>query len=127
MRVLRCNCGAAGFEFALVILPVLFFILVIMQTAFIVWVDNLLQTAVNTAARCGAVRSGTLPCTNTGNLTTDMNTTATSVFGPLSGATFSANACSAGNVGMTGTYVINFMFAVNVTVTARSCYPAIPA
>src|SRR4051795_3260956 len=121
MSIVRCNRGAAAVEFALVALPVLFFILGIMQTAYIVWVDNLLQTAVNTASRCGAVGSTTIPCVGSAGL--NMNSAATTVFRPLSGAIFAStigiNAC------VTGTYHVTFVFVVNLTITANSCYPKI--
>jgi len=124
MKLFRNNRGAAAVEFALVALPVMLFILGIMQTAWIVWIDNLLQVSVNTAARCGAVNSITLPCT--GGTTANMITTANKVFGPLSGATFSANgsSCSTGT-GLVGTYKVSIVFVVNLTVTAKSCYPTV--
>jgi Flp pilus assembly protein TadG len=125
-KVFRNSGGAAAVEFALVALPVLLFILGIMQTAWIVWVDNLLQISVDAAARCGAVQSTTLPCY--GGTTANMIQTANKVFAPLSGASFSANtsSCSSdGGVGLTGTYQISFVFVLNMTVTAKSCYPTI--
>jgi hypothetical protein len=124
MKLLRNNRGTAVVEFALVALPVLLFILGIMQTAWIVWVDNLLQISVNAAARCGGVGSTTLPCYGGG--TGNMIQTANLVFGPLSGATFSANSSScASGTGLVGTYQISFVFVLNMTVTAKSCYPTI--
>jgi Flp pilus assembly protein TadG len=120
-RVWRCERGATIVEFALVALPVLVFIFGIMQIAWIVWIDNLLQVSVNTAARCGAVQSTTSPCSGA-----DMVATANLVFSPPSGATFSVNGsdCSAsGGTGLVGTYTITFLFVVDMTVTATSCYP----
>ena len=73
MKSIRDDKGATLVEFALVALPVIFFILGIIQTAYIIWVDNLLHTAVNTAARCGAIGSNTAPCAGT-NLVTTANT-----------------------------------------------------
>src|SRR4051794_21353423 len=54
MKFFRDNRGATLVEFALVTLPVFVFILGIMQTAWIVWIDNSLQVSVDAAARCGA-------------------------------------------------------------------------
>jgi Flp pilus assembly protein TadG len=115
--------GAVAVEFGLAILPVMFFILGIIQTAYVLWADNLLHFAVNTAARCGAIGSTTPPCDDSGG----MVTTANSVFQPLTGATFTNNAsCSAGGSGngLNGTYNIRFIL-VNLTLTASSCYPAL--
>lgn len=115
-RFFRCRSGAAAVEFALVILPVMLFVLGIMQTAYIVWVDNLLQMSVNAAARCGAIGSTTPPCNGS-----DMITTANTVFQPLSGASFSTNDCSGS--GLVGTYNVTILTVVDMTLTARSCYP----
>src|ERR1700757_1402348 len=62
MKFLKNDRGATAVEFALVILPVLLFIFGIMQTAYVLWIDNLLHVSVDTAARCAAVNSTTLPC-----------------------------------------------------------------
>jgi hypothetical protein len=124
MKLFRNNRGAAAVEFALVALPVLLFLFGIMQTAWIVWIDNLLQISVNTAARCGGVGSTTLPCY--GGTTANMIQTANRVFGPLSGATFTANGSScASGTGLVGSYQISFAFVLHMTVTAKSCYPTI--
>lgn len=120
-RLLKNNQGASAVEFALVSLPVIVFIFGIMQTAWIVWANNLLNIAVDTAARCGAVSSTTRPCYGS-----DMVRAAQEVFGPLDGASFSANGSSCttdGGVGLVGTYTVNIAFVVNVTMTAKSCYP----
>jgi Flp pilus assembly protein TadG len=125
-NIFRNSRGATPVEFALAVMPVLMFILGIMQTAWIVWADNLLQVSVDTAARCGAINSTTSPCAGSGYA--NMVYTAHQVFQPLSGATFvdatSAPACTSGT-GLIGTYTINIVFVVNMTVTARSCYPVI--
>ena len=123
MKKFFCNNrGAAAVEFALVALPVLLFIFGIMQTGWIIWIGNLLQSSVDAAARCGAVQSTTSPCY--GGTTADMIETANFIFGPMSGATFSANGsgCASGT-GLIGTYTVTFIFVVNMTVTAKSCYP----
>jgi Flp pilus assembly protein TadG len=114
------NGGSTAVEFAMVALPVFLFILGIIQTGWIVWTDNLLHVSVVTAARCGAVKSTTPPCNGT-----NMVTTATTVFGPLNGATFVSNStCSAdGGSGLTGTKEVSILFVVNLTLTAKSCYP----
>jgi Flp pilus assembly protein TadG len=122
-KFLRNNGGAAAVEFALVSLPVVLFIMGIVQTAWIVWADNLLQMSVNAAARCGGVQSTTLPCY--GGTTANMVHTAGLVFGPLSGATFTANSSCSSGTGLVGTYEITFLFVVNMTVTATSCYPVL--
>jgi Flp pilus assembly protein TadG len=120
MKILRCNRGATLVEFALVALPVMIFIVGIMQTAWVLWVDNLLQISVNTAARCTAVNSTTPPCSGA-----DMVAAANQAFNPLSGATFSANTCT-GGTGLVGTYTVTMLWVVSMTVTARSCYPTVP-
>jgi Flp pilus assembly protein TadG len=115
------NRGATVVEFALVAVPVIWFIFGIMQTGWIVWIDNLLHVSVDAAARCGAVGSTTPPCNGT-----DMETPANLVFGPMSGATFSSNTnCSAAEKGLTGTYTVSFLWVVSLTLTAQSCYPTI--
>jgi Flp pilus assembly protein TadG len=122
MKFLQNNRGATAVEFALVALPVLVFILGIIQTSWIVWIDNLLKVSVQTAARCGAIQSMTSPCNGT-----NMVSTATAVFSPMSGATFSPNAaCSADNgSGLVGTYKVSILFVVNLSLTADSCYPKV--
>src|SRR5215216_5330521 len=85
-KIFRDDRGATLVEFALVALPVFLFILCIVQTAWIVWIDNILQISVNAAARCGAIQSTTLPCSGSG--VANMIATANQVFSPLSGATF---------------------------------------
>ncbi len=123
-KLVRNNRGGAMVEFALVALPVLVFLCGIMQTAWVVWVDNLLQVSVDAAARCGAVKSTTSPCA--GGTTSNMIATANRVFGPMSGANFTANtsSCSTGT-GLIGTYTMNFLSVVNLTLTAKSCYPTV--
>jgi Flp pilus assembly protein TadG len=122
-RLLRNRHGASTVEFALVSLPVVLFISGLIQTSWLVWTDNLLNIAVDTAARCGAVKSTTAPC-----MGSDTVSAANQVFGPLTGATFTADssACSSGGgVGILGTYDVTFLFVVNLTLTAKSCYPTI--
>jgi Flp pilus assembly protein TadG len=122
MKFSKNNRGAAAVEFALAALPVLLFILGIMQTAWILWIDNLLHVSVNAAARCGAVNSTTSPCSGLG--LAHMQSAANLVFGPLSGATFSNNS-SCGGTGLIGTYPVTIVFVVNLTLTAKSCYPTV--
>ena len=113
-------------EYALVSLPVILFMFGIMQTAWIVWADNLLTISVNTAARCGAVKSNTMPCPATSNwsdVEAGMEAAARTMFG-IGGATFSANTCTNG-VGLIGNYSISFLFMINMTVSAKSCYPEV--
>jgi Flp pilus assembly protein TadG len=125
MSFFRNNRGAAAIEFALVVLPITIFIIGIMQTAWIVWIDNLLHISVNAAARCGGVQSTLSPCV--GPTVPNMISTATTVFRPMTGATFSNNAtCTADNgSGLIGTYTVNIAFVVNLAITAKSCYPSI--
>jgi Flp pilus assembly protein TadG len=124
MQLLKNDRGATVVEFALVAVPVLWFILAIIEFGYVMWADNLLHVSVDAAARCGAIQSTTPPCAGSG--LTNMTTTANTVFGPLSGATFINNGtCTADRgAGIVGTYTINFVFAVNLTLTAQSCYPA---
>jgi len=124
-RFFRDNRGAAMVEYALVALPVILFMFGIMQTAWVVWMDNLLTISVSTAARCGAVKSITSPCpvTNWSDVEAGMESAARTMFG-IGGASFSANTCTNG-VGLIGTYTISFVFVVDLTVTAKSCYPTI--
>lgn len=117
-KLIRNDYGGAAVEFALVSLPVIYFIFGLMQTAWIVWADNLLNIAVDTAARCGAVGSTTPPCNGS-----DMITTANKLFGPITGASFSTNTCA--GVGLVGTYTITILFVSDLTLTAKSCYPSV--
>jgi Flp pilus assembly protein TadG len=119
-KFLRNNRGAAAIEFALVALPVIFFIFGIMQTAWVVWSDNLLHVAVDAAARCAGVKSTTTPCNGA-----DLISPANQVFAPLSGASFSNNSGCDGGVGLVGTYDVPILFIFNVTLMAKSCYPVI--
>src|ERR1700739_4131948 len=122
MKFFKNNRGATAVEFALAALPVMLFILGIIQTAWILWVDNLLHVSVDAAARCGAVNSTTIPCSGLG--LTNMRSAANLVFEPLSGATFSNNS-SCGGAGLIGTYPVSIVFVVNLTLTAKSCYPTV--
>ena len=125
MNFFKNNRGAAALEFALVALPVMFFILGIIQTGWVLWVDNLLHVSVNTAARCAAVQSTMPPCD--GGTVPEMISTATTAFAPLSNAKFQNNGpcTSYGGAGVTGTYTINILFAINLKITAASCYPTV--
>jgi hypothetical protein len=93
-----------------------------MQVGYIVWTDNLLHLAVDTATRCGAVQSTTSPCNGT-----DMVTPANTVFMNISGVTFNPNSnCSPNSIGLIGTYNVKIgagLLAVNFTLTATACYP----
>jgi len=123
-RLFNNNQGAALVEFALVALPVLMFMVGIMQTAWIVWTDNLLYVSVDAAARCGAIKtSSTAPCYGSG--LANMQQTANLVFAPLSGATFSNNSNCSGGAGLVGTYNVNMLYVVSLTLTAQSCYPTV--
>jgi Flp pilus assembly protein TadG len=141
MNFLRNNRGATAVEFALVALPVMAFIIGIIQFGWIVWVDNLLHTSVDAASRCGAIGSVTSPCHGAGPVNggsiTNMITAANTVFQPLIGATFTDNtSCSVDVVGtglqgsgLVGAYHISIglaVFAMNFTLTAQSCYPTVP-
>jgi Flp pilus assembly protein TadG len=122
----RCTRGATAVEFALVAIPVLFFIFGIMQSGYIVWVDNLLQTSVNVAARCRAIQSNTTPCAASD---TTGSGAAAPVFHPIPGAAMPVwnnnTACGTGLVGLVGTYQVTIVWVVNFTLTARSCYPTV--
>ena len=119
-KLLRNNRGGATVEFALVSLPVIFFVFGIIQTAWIIWADNLLNIAVDTAARCGGVGSTTAPCAGT-----DMISAANQVFAALGGATFANNTSCSSGVGLVGTYNVTIGWVVNLTITAQSCYPSV--
>jgi Flp pilus assembly protein TadG len=124
--LLKNTRGSTMVEFALVALPILGFMVGLMQTAWVVWADNLLHVSVDTAARCGAVpTSTTIPCY--GNTLQDMQQTANLVFQPLSGATFSSNTTCANDngAGLIGTYNVSFLLVLNLKLTAKSCYPTV--
>jgi len=128
MNFFKNNRGAAAVEFALVTLPVMLFIFGIIQTAWVLWIDNLLHVSVNVAARCAAVGSTTPPCS--GGTVPDMISTATTAFAPMSNTMnvkFQNNApCTAdGGAGVTGTYIVNILYVVNLTIAADSCYPTV--
>jgi Flp pilus assembly protein TadG len=141
MNFLKHNRGAAAVEFALVAVPVMGFIFAIIEFGWVIWAGNLLHISVETASRCGAIGSMTSPCDGAGPINGgsigNMITTANTVFQPLTGSTFSDNAsCSvdAGTglqeSGLVGTYNISIglgVFAMELTLTAQSCYPTVPA
>jgi Flp pilus assembly protein TadG len=115
------NRGAAAVEFALGIMPITVFMIGIMMTAYVLWIDNMLYFAVDYAARCGAIQSTTAPCAGPG--LANMKQTAKALFF-MSGATYALNSatCSAGS-GLTGTYTVNIALFTRLTLTANSCYP----
>ena len=121
--LMKSNRGTAVVEFGLMALPVIVFILGIIQTAWIVWASNLLHVAVDAAARCGAVNSTTRPCF--GNSFANMQSTANTVFEPLNTAFVNNTSCSVGSVGISGTYNVTIAFVVNLQLSARSCYPTV--
>ena len=128
-KLFRNNQGATVVEFALVALPVLTFMFGLIQTCYIVWADNLLHVAVDTAARCGATNSTTTPCA--GNSPSNMITAAKIVFAPLPvtgshAATFAANTANCNGSGLVGTYLVSIVWVVNLELTAASCYPTVP-
>jgi Flp pilus assembly protein TadG len=121
------NRGAAAVEFALGIMPIMVFMVGIMMTAYVLWIDNMLYFAVDYAARCGAVQSNTTPPNTTppcyGPGLANMKRTADALF-LVSGATYALNSstCSSGS-GLKGTYRVNIALFTNLTLTANSCYP----
>jgi Flp pilus assembly protein TadG len=128
MKLLRNKRGASAVEFGLLVVPVMGFIFAIIEFGWVLWIDNALNIAVDTAARCGAVQSTTTPCNGT-----DMVTTANTVF-PLTApiGTFANNtSCqNDGGSGLLGTYNASigvWVWTVNVTLTATSCYPTVSA
>jgi Flp pilus assembly protein TadG len=124
MNFFKNNRGTAAVEFALVALPVMLFIFGIIQTGWVLWVDNLLHVSVNVAARCAAIGSTTPPCS--GGTVAEMRSTATTVFAPLNTNFQNNGACTSdGGKGVSGTYTINIAMYVNLTLTANSCYPKV--
>jgi Flp pilus assembly protein TadG len=115
--------GTSVMEFALVA-PALFgFVFGIIQTGYVLWIDNLLHYSVDVAARCGAVASTTSPCKGGGFANMEETANALFAMAHASGSpTFDAN-CSATGSGLTGTYEVSFLSIVNLTLTAKSCYP----
>lgn len=128
MKFIRNTQGAAAVEFGLLALPVIGLILAIIEFGWVLWIDNALNIATDTAARCGAVQSTTTPCNGT-----DMVTTANTIFPVTSpAATFTNNtACqNDGGSGLVGTYNASigvWVWSVSVTLTATSCYPTVSA
>jgi Flp pilus assembly protein TadG len=127
MNFFKNNRGAAAVEFALVALPVMLFIFGIIQTAWVMWVDNLLHFSVNVAARCAAVQSTTSPCS--GGTVPEMLSTAATAFAPLNSVKVkfqnNGTCTSGGGAGVTGTYTVNVLFVINLTLGANSCYPTV--
>jgi len=126
MKLIRDNQGTAAVEFGLLAVPVIGFLFAIIEFGWVLWIDNALNIAVDTAARCGAVQSTTTPCSGT-----DMVTAANTVF-PLTApsGTFTNNtSCqNNGGSGLVGTYNVGigvWVWTVNVTLTANSCYPTV--
>lgn len=133
MKFLKNDRGTTVIELAMVATPVLLFIFGIMQTGYIVWTDNLLNISVDAAARCGAVNSTTAPCFGSG--LANMQSTANLIFGTTAAPfnnfappTFGSNSsCSSdGGTGLIGTYSVTIVMVVNLTLTAKSCYPTVP-
>jgi Flp pilus assembly protein TadG len=118
-KFLQNRDGAAAVEGALILLPILLFFFGIIQTGYILWIDNLLHYSVDAAARCGAVHSTTYPCYGAG--LANMQSTANTLFNPPGSATFATNTCSGS--GLTGTYQVSILFVTTLTLTAKSCYP----
>jgi Flp pilus assembly protein TadG len=119
-KFLQNRDGASAVESALVALPVLLFIFGVMQTAYTLWIDNMLHYSVNAAARCGAINSITYPCY--GNTLTNMKSTANALF--IGTANFSSNSNCSGGLGLTGTARVSIFFSIwSLTLTADSCYP----
>jgi Flp pilus assembly protein TadG len=128
MKFLKNDRGAAAVEFGLLAVPVIGFILAIIEFGWVLWIDNALNIAVDTAARCGAVQSTTIPCNGI-----DMVTTANTVF-PLTApaGTFTNNtSCqNDGGSGLVGAYNASigvWVWSVSITLTATSCYPTVSA
>jgi hypothetical protein len=132
-KLVRNSQGGSAVEFAVMIFPVMLFMTGVVQTGYIVWADNLLHAAVDVAARCGAIPgSTTSPCPSKRSGTpgdlADMILAANAVFAPLSGARFTANTadCNDGS-GLIGRYSVSVGFVVDLTLTAKSCYPSVPS
>jgi Flp pilus assembly protein TadG len=118
-RFFQNGDGAAAVEFSLTILPIVLFIFGIAQTAYILWIDNLLHYTVDGAARCGAIGSTTYPCY--GGTLANMQSAANALFS-FGSPTFSTNSSCTGS-GLTGTYQVSILSVTNLTLTASSCYP----
>src|SRR5215469_1693374 len=118
MKLIRDNQGTAAVEFGLLAVPVIGFLFAIIEFGWVLWIDNALNIAVDTAARCGAVQSTTTPCSGT-----DMVTAANTVF-PLTApnGTFTTNTSCQNDdgSGLVGSYIVSigvWAWSVNVTLT----------
>jgi Flp pilus assembly protein TadG len=133
-NLVRNRDGGVAVEFGLVILVITALIFAVVQTAYALWMDNMLHYAVDYAARCGAVRSTTYPCYGSGF--TNMQCTADAIFRPAPGVptftppncpsttanpSFSTNASCTGS-GIIGTYTVSILL-ITYPLTAQSCYP----
>lgn len=130
-KLFRNDEGASALEFALVIVPVMLFMIGIIQTGYVVWANNLLHAALDAAARCGAVNSSTSPCacpTTAPCPASDMISAANAVIAPLplANATIVADTLTCNGAGLIGTYTVSIGYIIDLTLTAKSCYPSIP-
>jgi Flp pilus assembly protein TadG len=120
-KFLQNRDGGAAVEGALILLPFLLFFFGIIQTGYILWIDNLLHYSVDAAARCGAVSSTTYPCYGPGLANMQSTTNALFFIGGLPPPIINPDCTGSG---LTGTYTVNFFSVVNLTLTAKSCYPS---
>ena len=121
-RLLNRDDGNTAVEFAFVFPVFILMVLGIFEVSRAVWTQSLLNYAVQTAARCGAIDTATCP-SNTAMISYAVqNSTPLTV--PNADFTVTNPAC--GNqvaVAFPFTTIIPQMLPFDVTISAQACYP----
>jgi len=114
--------GASAVEFALVFPVFVLMVFGICEFGRALWTQSLLDYAVQTAARCGAVDTATC-ASNTATVTYAVQSSAPLTI-PSRDFTASTQTCGSQ---VTGSYPFTFvvpqLFPFNVTLSAQACYP----
>jgi len=121
-RAMREDGGTSAIEFALVFPVFILMVLGIFEFSRALWTRSLLNYAVQTAARCGAVDTATCGSTN------DTITYAVQNSSPLTipNSDFTASTQSCGSqvtVAFPFTFIVPQLFPFDITLAAQACYP----
>jgi Flp pilus assembly protein TadG len=131
MKLAKDSRGSAGLDFAIVAPIWTTFAIGIMQTAMLLWVDNMMHDVVDATARCMAVNVNNPAATKCHDLAT-MRTYAMSISSTNSTAFWQASdfhlndpnagTCTGGSQ-VSIVYSYTFLFVHPLTISAKSCYP----
>lgn len=119
---IRSDDGTSAIEMAIVFPVFLLMVLGIFEFGRALWTQSLLDYAVQTAARCGAVDS--IDCKST----TDTINYAVQQSAPLTppSSDFSASLQNCGSqvtASLPFSFVVPALFPFNITLSAQACYP----